>query len=446
MRELFHAKPRSVEQTLPAAPGVNVVIPIHSNRLDTFRLTIQSLSDQVFHNQHPHAVFSEGPVNLILANNGLAQEDLAVIEELTHEAGIPLYVVDAMPTEDHHKSAAYGRNQALSFLREQLFTNPELHLDSVLFLDSDSALLPGSLQAMYSSLKANPDTVAVTADVVPVDALTGDLYTRRSQRRLASDAPLRRLPRLINARGFDMNGMIAYSSQIAGKTNGLLLSSDVVLDMPHHNFPLLRSGEDMSFSAAITRHGHIVFDAQGAVLDQARQSEEQMFHQQLQWGRDHQVLLDHLVDLGLVEPGIHVLLPKGNSHWEEFVLPNSQDVTGFIVNPFEIQNVAAHLRTQLEQGTLPLYESAPTVLKDLDMLDTLLTRITTELPKLRPLMRDDLPRPDHYDDPSNPRQLSASKLGRLAGNLLGIDYINGSNYQGLPPKFAIGLRQPGVWE
>ncbi len=424
------------------SPDTVVLLPIHhdEHRYETAALTLKSLTQQTL-----------GQIHVLMADNGMSPEGRAHLERVAEGYGLPLTVVSAHPKEDAHRSPAYARNTALTALRDLRREDPTLR-GPVLEIDSDNVALPNAVDYMRQTLYGMPDAVAVSGDIIPTQHI--------SEEQLDEYAPppneevTRVLPNLWRNGNVDVLSIVAFSSQVAGKTTGFLLdpalvgtildyANEVYITMPN------KSAEDMIASAALRRHGVIYHDPRARFLDEARESDQQTRRQQIRWGRDHTLLVHDLQRLGLVPNGIQVLEPHGD-RWAIWELPHTEELSGFIINPTDVQATAKTVSHALSNGISHEFsqQELRTLHAGLDVMGHVMTYVDTQRRHASISFRNDLPSPVTPDE-NSPRFSKTARNARLIGNLLGLsdvtDVEKASRTATLPPAFLFGGRQAASW-
>lgn len=431
--------------TRSTSPDTVVLLPIHDDphRYETAALTLRSLTRQT----------RMGNVHVLIADNGISPDGRARLESTAEDLGLPMTMVSAHPEEDSQRSPAYARNQALSALRVLREQDVSLR-GPVLEIDSDNMALPYAVDHMRETLYSQPDAVAVSGTIIPTQHLSEEAMAQVPEADPRENVT-RVLPNLWTADGkVDVLPIVAFSSQVAGKTTGFLMDPDLVgtiMDYANEVYVAMpsKSAEDMIASTAFRRHGVIYHDPRARFLDEARESEQRERSQQLRWGRDHAVLVHDLQRLGLVQEGVQVLEPHGGS-WVIWQLPGTEGMNGFVINPADIRNTAGRVSAALRNGIAHEFTSDQLVTLDcgLDVLGKILDQVDQTRPQAQGILRDDLPRPV-IPDPDNPRFSTNAKNARLIGNLLGlsdiVDLERIRQTHSLPPAFLFGGRQAASW-
>lgn len=435
-----------VEIKRAASPDVIVLIPLHNDarRYDTAELAIASLRNQ--------GIPQEG-LHIVIADNGMTQEGVNRMRAAAETQGIDITMVNAHPhpTIPEQKSPAYARNKGLEHIkgvREQ----DSRFLGSVFELDSDNVLASGALSHLRDTLHANDRAAAVSGQLIPVQRLEDvDPDTRENLHR----GDVRILPTLWDRNGnLDLASIVAFSSQVAGKTTGLMLSPDVLWRVTDYSKLYVsmpgKSAEDMVAAAALGRHGDIYYDSRARIYDEARTSVGDTEKQQYAWGRDHSILANDLQRARLVNQGIQVLEPR-DGKWVQWTVParvpGYSKVSGFVINPEDTALTAKNLHRELRSGdlaeTLSLDASAKTDLQQGLMAIAEVGKVIQEArPHVKADVRYDLPAPT-AEDVTNPRFSPVAKLARLAGNITGA--FESADETKVPDAFVFGGRQSAQW-
>jgi len=98
----------------------------------------------------------------------------------------------------------------------------------MLLLDDDVAMLPGALAEMYAVLRKQPKAVAVIPRNIQVPRLDESSWASACASydgRGAGALPPHRMPALMVDGTVDMAAIVAFSGQVASKTNCLLLDA-----------------------------------------------------------------------------------------------------------------------------------------------------------------------------------------------------------------------------
>lgn len=421
-------------------PGVVVLVPIHADsRIDTLRHTLQSIADQ---NQ-------DLPPQVVIADNGLTQSGTRKINQIGEDLSLPISFADAHPTTDNEKNAAHARNRGLSVIQSLGATDPLFRTDGILLVDSDTALLPGAINELKKSTQEHEGAVAVTARSISIPTLNGETYSRyfteATQGAREREMPL---PLLYSEGKVDIASLVAFGSDVAAKTCGLYLDRAIMsrFDKPFVQMPN-GSAEDMIFSVALSRIGETYYNPNAQLLDQTRETVEQTRQQRSNWGRDHAILFSDLATLGYVKPGVHILEPN-NGHWEEWVIPGSEEVTGMIINPSQLKTVGQDLLDLISFGQpmgLSTDISRQDIINSVYLMRRLIDFIDGVREKSPRAIHPNLPTPT-VADTNHPRFSTNSLTALLAGNIQGMYDIQHIENGVLPKNFFFGVRQAASWK
>ncbi len=432
---------RELQITREYAPSTVVLVPLHNDphRVEVMDIVFQSIADQEM-----------GNFRVVIADNGITEDQAESVHQKAANSGFSVDIVNARGNTEREKSPAYARNTALREIRGKAEQDDEYRGD-VFLLDSDCAVLPGALQNMRDSLYTNSDAVAVSADVRSVEHLTEEVYLDQNARTKGGHVVV--LPTVWTPdKKIDLGSIVAFSSQVAGKTTGLLMNRDVVWDITDYASELYipmpnKSAEDMIASCALNKYGRILQDSRAVVLDEVRQNPDQVMQQQLRWGKDHSLLAECLNTSQLLETGLHVLEPQGET-WTEWVVPGTEWVNGYVINPQDVFETAEVLESFSHEIQDPRFaevvaEGLKTLRQSLRLIEA---RRKFGEQDLR--IRSDLPRPTASQD-SSARFSSYAKASRLAGNILGMydlyDMSRINAQKSLPPTILFGGRQSASW-
>lgn len=428
--------------------NVIAVIPIHNDpkRLESLKIAIEGIRRNQTNGQNIH---------VIIANNGLSHDMVEGIQNQVKEKGLKITIVDATPRTDGEKNPAYARNVALGVLKERA-REDDAYRGNVFVLDSDGSPSPNAIKDLKETLYQKSDAVAVSADVISVARLDQTAYEVHAAANDTREAKTRALPSLWTPNGkVDMGAIVAFSSQVAGKTNGTLMEFDTTMRILRRTENLYaqmpnKSAEDMIAATTFSREGVIYQSTKAKVLDEARETVEQTVEQQARWGRDHVLLTEFLKGNGLLEEdGIHVIEPGMNT-WVEWVVPGTKGIGGYIINPAEITQTAVKLDQLFENGNA--LADAPSI-RRIELGMSILERIMKLLNARRnsannTRTREDLPKPTK-PDPSNPRFTDHTRISRLIGNIEGLADIYNleelKKHNVLPDVVLFGTRQSGAW-
>jgi glycosyltransferase involved in cell wall biosynthesis len=438
------------------APGVVVIVPTygHPSRAASIRATLASIAAQGM----------ELPVRVVVADNGMSAAQAAAVLGWARELGLPADVVAAHPTCDAEKTAGHARNVALEWLHARVSEDPSYRLDALLLLDDDVAMLPRALPEMYAVLRGQARAVAVIPKNIQVPRLDESSWASWCVRQpgpLGShEAPPHRMPEMMGGHGVDMAAIVAFSGQVATKTNCLLLDAATMHRMLRAGAEPMVSGphgtaEDMMLSLGLQRLGLVYACPRASVLDREPDSRA-VWGQRCQYGRDHVVVHDDLVQLNHAREGIHVLESDGHVWWEWFV--PQRGVHGVLVQPDQLSRVSQGLTSQgFEHETLsePGSAACPScriralgctperIYLGVALLERALRTVELHRPVALRRPRPDFPAPV-ASAPTALRWSDTSRMGQLVGNILGLYDVHGSPGVGLS-SFVFGLRQTVEW-
>jgi len=416
-------------------PGATVLIPIHTDqRIPSIEHTLKSLSNQGEKTRH---------LSIVIADNGISNGGRSHIESFARENGlIHLTFADARPTCPEHKNPAHARNKALELIRQLATQYPEYRQDGILILDSDTVLSPGAVEELEKTYRQHKGTVAVTTrniTVPDIDPKTQATYFKE----VDSSSQQRLLPKLYEqGKHVDVASIVAFGGDVATKTCGLFVDRETInrLSKPFVVMPN-GSSEDMLLAVALNNMGEVWHNPKAVVLDQARENPEQTKKQRRNWGRDHTILFADLVSMGLASKGVHVLEPRGRL-WTEWKVPNSDPITGLIINPNQLKDLAIKLKEDMlhEPNQNELQEGLEILERIIRHIDLTRNHAPTAV-KLRP----ELPEPIE-PNPTQTRFSPEALTGLLAGNILGMHDIQ-KIYKGIAPRIVFfGVRQAGKWK
>lgn len=417
-------------------PGATVLIPIHTDeRLSSVEHTLRSLCNQGEKTRD---------LSIVIADNGISNEGRSHIKELAKQNGLAsLTFADARPTSPEYKNAAHARNKALECIRQLAAQHPEYRQDGILMLDSDTALLPGAVEELEKTYRKRQGTVAVTARNIAVpniDSNTQATYFREVD---SSSSQERALPKLYEqGKHVDVSSIIAFGSDVATKTCGLFVDKRTInrLSKPFVIMPK-GSSEDMLLTVALNNMGEIWHNPKAVVLDQARGSPEQTKKQRKNWGEDHVILFSDLVSIGLVSKGLYVLEPRQNV-WVEWKVPNSDPITGIIINPNQLKDLSLKLKADITNESDLRSDDFKEGLKILERITRYIDLTREHAPMT---LRTDLPRPIE-PNPTQNRFSPEALTGLLAGNILGMHEIQKIDKGTIPQIVFFGVRQAANWK
>lgn len=442
------AVPRGeIRITKETNPNTVVLIPVHDDRrMEAITVALSGLGRQT----------DRDSLQLVIADNGMSTIGIEQIRTAATENNLNVTFVDARPTEEKHKAPAHARNVALAQIHA-LAKNDQAYRGPVLLLDSDCA--PGSedtIRRLRHTLARHDNIVAVAADTIPVEKLNKETYDDYLKTP-TTEGTVRVLPSLWTPTGkVRIGDIVAYSSQVAGKTTGLIIDQHKVWNIIDYAGGLYvampnRSAEDMIAAAALTRPTkgthRILSDSGAKILDEARQTPQQLQNQQIRWGRDHVILTKDLREMGLAESGIHILEPYDDT-WLEWTVPNTDHITGYLINPKELLETSYQLESLLTSSELFTDRDDRTkITSGIRVLRRIIQAVEERRKEAAINFRPDLPSPK-TPDPQNSRHSIVATTSRLTGNILGLYdiYPQASNFEATCPNiFMFGLRQSGKW-
>lgn len=416
--------------------GVTVLVPTYSprngDRSARLRRCVQSVLVAA-------RVAGRVPVAFVIVDNGLTPAARADLSALLQTVGRPSLVVEtAVPSArlPGRYTAAAARNAGLAALAALPGDAPERQRH-LLFLDDDAAPAPTALAELRATLDAEPAAVAACPAVVPVADPGAWLATAPR-----GGAGPRRLPGPVRAGRYDLLSVTSHGSLVAGRTVGLLVRQNAVLDSVRRRGPLFFEGtpfgssEDMLAMAMLAGLGELWSVPSARVADETRDTPAATRTQQFAWGYDHAWLVRALGERGALEPGVHVL-DWHRDGWRQHLLGPAAR-TGFLINPGELSAgyrilSAAHTDPAMAEGLFGRH--AAEVRAGLPILADALRLWRRARPDDgRP--RSDLP-PLGRRDWSGLRDGLDALVGHLAGNAAGSaanDEAGGS--------FLFGARQP----
>ena len=408
------------------------VVPIHPSpeRLETIKTTFDSIAGQ----KNPN---DETPT-VVLPNNGVDESGIRNIVEYAREVGVPLVVVDATPRSAEDKNAAFARNEALAHIGAQRGEDPRLR-GPIALIDSDSAYVEhDGLDHLQRVLEENPRAQSANGAV----SLVPDVRVAyESQRGSCVDVQNpRKLPELWLPDGAaDVASIVAFSSQIAGKTTGQLMRPGAV--GPQNKYVQMPNGsaEDMIAALYQNKKGSVYAHGGVHIVDQDRTSPEASFAQQQSWGEDHVYLVDALSRVGGLAAGITVLEPTEGG-WRQWTVPNSEEISGVVVNPRELAMVAEwaikHSDCIDDLGVFDL---------GLRQMRNVLALIEQGREGASATNRQDLPKPVAPTEKVG-RYAQEAQIGRLYGNMNAVQILHSEgDEQTIPPTFLYGMRQSASW-
>lgn len=439
-----------------------------SERANSLISGLLSLSRQVY------AHDEQALAKVFIADNGLSNSQRQLISEVGRDRQLSICIVDALPSRDEEKSAAYARNRAVSRLVAEAAFNEGLRGD-VLFFDDDVAFqTPYSLatlctQMMHPTAGYFPKPLALGIPTDEVKSLTTDILNtawQASALNSSHESPVAvAYPSIWDGDGCaDFSSMIAFGRESAAKTNALLLRrsaleallsrvSDPFIIMPNGSF------EDMWLNLAISRLG-VLAKADGVrVLDQVRTKEQELCIQQAKWARDHSIAAADLRSLGLMASGLTVLEPHSESYREWRLAPVETPAGvlahGVLVNPSSLLDSIRFLEKW--RTTSPICkligadvdeERFPFALDELKFV--VHTVLATSLEKSRSYEYRDgtFPTRRHsFDTDDLPfiRFRPRVRAARLAGNIAGLLDVEASYKAPIAQRVFIGGTREPVW-
>lgn len=420
---------------------VLTIIPTYGDpaRLVSLCVTLESLRRQ-------HVA---GATRVVIADNGLSPAQCVELRTYAEALGLSLHFADAHARQGGHRHAGYARNQALREVFARGADDPWFRADALLLLDDDVALLPDALPRLLRGLLSRPDVIAVRSVSEPVPTVDAQTLDQHWGKPLTPDV-LGAGPALCDSHGADFASIVAFSGEVATKTNGLLLEYGKVARM-HRELGALflsypsGSGEDMVLSLGLGQRGSIVLAHGARVLDQMPRSEVGVFKQRARFGRDHVHMLSDLVELSLHPCEVVVLdpIPEGWSERRYRV----DDAAGVIVHAAELGAVTRQMQWVLRDP-----RSAEAFASDLDPalitdgareVERMIDRVLLSGPPVSMRLRDDLPR-FCPPDTRKARWSPLARVAQLVGNLQGLADLDQLGGPQLPQSFVLGLRQHGV--
>lgn len=421
-----------------------VIMPAY----DPFRADVREIGLESLRNQpdsHNH--------RLVIANNAQDPDKHALLEQEVREKtaglGFPITVVDATPQDPSQKSAAHARNLALKHIQE-FGKHDEAFRGPVYLMDDDTATLPGGIEILRNTLYDHDDAVAVTANIIHVPELTREVLNQHLESQAAATNYPRdehQLPTVWTADGrIDVAAIVAFSSSIAGKTTGLLMHPEhtraIVQNAGEMYVPMpYRSAEDMIAATAFGKRGIIYRNPNARMLDEARPTPGQTRLQQHNWGRDHVMLLRDIAALHLAQKGIQVLEPEGDT-WYSWTVPGSESFIGSIINPSQLARTVNMLRDTIADEPNAFMDQTDRVVKGTENVLNVLRYVEEGRGTAIKIRRDELPKPSL----DNPRGDPNARIGRLAGNIMGMYDVQKVRPHRIPRLFVFGHRQAGSWD
>lgn len=393
------------------------------------------------------------PLALVVIDNGLSPAARSDLADLLRSTGRPSLVVEARPATAQRPgryTAAAARNAGLAALAALPGHAPQRQRH-LLFLDDDTAPAPNALAALRATLDAEPAAIAACPAVVPVadpGAWLAAVSKGTASEGTASKGTVsaRRLAGAIRENRYDLLSVTSHGSLIVGRTVGLLVRQDPVLDWVRRHGPLFYEGtpfgssEDMLAMAMLSRLGELWAVPAARVADEARDTPGSTRRQQFAWGYDHAWLVRALAESGALDGAVHALSWRRDG-WHQHRLRWGAR-TGFLINPDELL---------LGYRILRAVHSDPAVADEL--FGTHAAEIRSGLPMLEDALRlwqrgapsggrarRDLPRLVRRDW-SGLRDGLDAFIGHLAGNVAGSAANDGAG-----GFFLYGARQPASLE
>lgn len=343
-------------------------------------------------------------------------------------------------------SAARTRNQALAALAALPSGSP-LRQRYLLFLDDDSGICPGGMEALVSVLESQPAAIAACPDMIAVPDLTR-WHPPSPSPRLAVD----RLPGPWRDGRLDLLTVNSHGRLIAGRIAGMMARMEPLMAWIAAGSVMFcpmtprGSAEDMLAVAALTMLGPILRVPDIQAADQVRATPASTRTQQLSWGYDHAWLVRVLTSVGLVRDGVTGLVWREDDGWQEVHAMNGLGPeAGILVNPSQLtvlSNVFSAVAADGElAGTVFAHDPG-----ELAAAAASMTRVL-EWWNDNAAAGDWRPRPElparHPDDWASLRDGLESRLAHIAGNALA-SLHSGLNDFGLPRHLLFGIRQHGI--
>ena len=466
--DLFTTRQDGVVATIRSSePGVVIIIPTghecSTERVAQTEMSLQSIAEQI------RRGFSH-PVGVLISDNGLLAEHRDRIAQTAKRLGLNFHFVDAPAHSREEHNSQFALNAAIRELKG-LAGDPASsrvwRADAVALLDDDAAFGPFSLRTMYETLVHHRDAVAVEGTGRASHDLRADFDSVMDEHPLPPDVETildsaRRMPALWRNGRLDLSSIVAFSGDVTLKTACLLLQrmvleqvtrngNDAFVRYPHGSFG------DMALGASLARHGEIYQNPLADYMEQKSCLSSRICSQKLRWGRDHVHAFNDFVELGVVEPGIHVLEPvwSGGAYvWRQWTIPDTHS-TGVVVAPAQLGRIAAFLERQLgTESKLPMED--PALAKEklgvgVGVVKAILEKVAGEKRIAETLggpqrqeIRHDLPSPWRVM-PVHPRWGADALVSQLAGNIAGMGEIQELFPGEIPSRFVIGVRQYARW-
>ncbi len=414
------------------------LVPLHQSpdRFETIKTTVRSIVAQ-------KNASGESP-RLILSDNGVSPSDMRGVTAHMHNAGIDVHVVDAQPRMPSEKNAAYARNKALEYVavaREQ-----EEHLRGpIALIDSDSAFVEDdALLKLQGTLNDKTKAQSVNGVVSLVTDVEGSYNERISEKKEERIDVVRALPSLWRPDGTaDLAGIVAFSSQVAGKTTGQLIRPGAV--GPQNAYVRMPNGsaEDMISALYQSKKGDIYVNEGVHIIDQDRPNPAASRTQQMQWGEDHVYLQHALTEAGVQKAGIQVLEPSADG-WVEWMVAGSDEVSGLVICPSQLTGLLQYISRADDLGLEDLID--PQVMQmETTRMANVLTLIEERRGQSEGVLRTELPHPVCTNTHAG-RFTDMAQIGRLLGNMLGVHALHAdTNVFTIPNTFLYGMRQQAQW-
>lgn len=435
------------------------------------------------------------PLTLVVADNGMSDEQRRCIVAEAQKRGIEIHIADARPQSKdrpEQRTAAYARNMALKEICGLASTDARFRGSSIALLDDDGALGPGAMRLMTDALDAESRAAAVTACATKVPDLTLEVLDKFRAQVLsgvsgdvealvsAGRGKAKLLPPLFGQHGVDMGAIVAFSGDISAKTAFLMLRRSAIEPLLDRGGPFVTypsgSFEDMLLGLSMSVQGRLVRQGAAKYLDQVSTDSRLLLPQKSRWGRDHVLAVNDLRLNGNILPGLHILEERrcseaggsgtgSSTRWVQWTVPAEdlplEEIAGFVVCPNEVERYASNLERLIDEKPLEITqffgaEFTPDKLKrGLEVFSRIskIVRNFREQSSDYPVtVRNDLPPPprDHSPD-SFVESPGCSRAGyaQMAGNLLGVVELMEKGYidkaSQLPQAFIFGVRQHSNW-
>lgn len=414
------------------------LVPLHqsSDRFETIKTTVRSIAAQEkTHTKSPR---------LILSDNGVSASDMRGVVKHMQKVGVDVHVVDAQPRLRSEKNAAYARNKALEYIssaREQ----DEVLRGPIALIDSDSAFVENNaLLRLRQTLDKNSQAQSVNGIVSLVHDVATSYEEAINKSNRVNVGVERTLPSLWRQDGTaDLAAIVAFSSQIAGKTTGQLVRQGAV--GPQNAYVRMPNGsaEDMISALYQSRKGEIYVNEGVHVIDQDRPNPAASRVQQMQWGEDHVYLQQALVEAGVQRAGIQVLEPTPDG-WVEWMVAGSEEVSGLVICPSQLTQLLDQVVGVQWEGMEDQIDSL-VIQMETTRLANVLTLIEERRGQSEYLLRSEFPQPTKTNTHVG-RYTDMAQIGRLIGNMSGVHALHGDeNVFAIPSTFLYGMRQQAQW-